>query len=473
MGEQRTKWLNLAWRLSALLALLLTALAPATSSAFIPRQPLPLAADAAAAETRVRGIDSGVQDCTQAEEIPSLELHCEICLGQPGIASGFSVYANGNPLKYTDPSGQVAWQRDLARSLEREARASMDTNREYALSRLALADKFRQADYDQTTISRHVALPTAEAGLVIANITTVGPAMVAGAAGIGGGMDLTLQGAQNVDDYRRGYSARGIDWEQFASSYAGGGVMAPVGALEGPAATGAAVGFAGLGAFQAGQYAQKGEYVTAGTALVLGVGLPTALHYRGVRQGRAGTPGGGELSLADVGDAEGALSVAHDATGGLSVAGGNAGSGLTAAERIAQVLAYRKRFGTSPAIYEGMRQPKPIRPQISDELLEGELEFGRFRTAAMGARATALRSVSAQPPATALRPPPEPGGVAVVKVAAPMSPAPASCAPNGLGNSELEASAPRRSRRSGSPKSRAPRAASAPAGATSRSSRPG
>jgi hypothetical protein len=90
-----------------------------------------------------------------------------------------------------------------------------------------------------------------------------------------------------------------------------------------------------------------------------------------------------------------------------------------------------------------------------------------------GARATALRSVSAQPPATALRPPPEPGGVAVVKVAAPMSPAPASCAPNGLGNSELEASAPRRSRRSGSPKSRAPRAASAPAGATSRSSRPG
>jgi len=69
-----------ARRLSALLALALVSLVPATSSAFIPRQPLLTAADAEVAE-----------DCTRVEEPASLELHCEICLGQPGIASGFSV----------------------------------------------------------------------------------------------------------------------------------------------------------------------------------------------------------------------------------------------------------------------------------------------------------------------------------------------------------------------------------------------
>jgi len=87
------------------LTLLVLATLPASSSAVVSRQTLPLAAEASGSETRVRGVDPGVQDGTGAEEPLTLELHCEICVVWLGSASGFLIYANANPLSYIDPDG--------------------------------------------------------------------------------------------------------------------------------------------------------------------------------------------------------------------------------------------------------------------------------------------------------------------------------------------------------------------------------
>jgi hypothetical protein len=90
------------------LAVVLAALAPATSSAFVSPPPLPLAADASDQETRVRGINLGAEIGVGASSLRSPGSHLGISLSAWEVASD-RTYAANNPLRYTDPTGRDIW----------------------------------------------------------------------------------------------------------------------------------------------------------------------------------------------------------------------------------------------------------------------------------------------------------------------------------------------------------------------------
>lgn len=91
-------------RTTTLLAVLLTTLAPATSSALAAARPLPLAADASDPETRVRGINLAAGDCVWLSSSGTPGSHRGICLCATEIASD-RTYAANNPVMYVDPDG--------------------------------------------------------------------------------------------------------------------------------------------------------------------------------------------------------------------------------------------------------------------------------------------------------------------------------------------------------------------------------
>jgi RHS repeat-associated protein len=83
-------------------------------------------------------------------------------------------YANGNPVRYTDPSGEKAWERLMAQSLEREAEERLKAakpetpDHQYAMSRFMLAQKYRASDEQSQDFTRNVGLPIVGQGLTIA-----------------------------------------------------------------------------------------------------------------------------------------------------------------------------------------------------------------------------------------------------------------------------------------------------------------
>ncbi len=279
---------------AALLVALVSALVPASGSAYIPRPPIASADEAEGPKTRVRGINSAAGTCVGAEEPASLELHCGICEAWLGTASGFSIYANGNPLRYTDPTGEAAGERTIAQvNLKRirgrmaELEGMMRSYRRTGDSRFTAAhDEFiTQGEHELYYMEmlgevenaafahRNIGVPVAGAGVVLATGgTAVGvsagggtlAAFLWGGIGLGAGGGAIRQGAQIADQTRASFS-----WGDFSQDAGWGGAMGPM-AYFAPVR----VAMIGGGLWSAGNEYQQGHKWTAAfdlTASLLGV----------------------------------------------------------------------------------------------------------------------------------------------------------------------------------------------------------
>jgi hypothetical protein len=100
----------------AALALVLSLVAPTPSSALVPGHPRPQAQTASEAKTRNGGLSTRVVARYRLVEPASVELHCGICAQGYEVAAGFSIYANANPLSFTDPDGLAACMEGEAQS---------------------------------------------------------------------------------------------------------------------------------------------------------------------------------------------------------------------------------------------------------------------------------------------------------------------------------------------------------------------
>ena len=98
--------------LGVYLASAIVALTSAPSSALVLAHPQPSAVHATGPETRIGGLSTRAAARYRLIEPASQRLHCGICAPAVGLASGDSIYANANPLSFTDPTGLLSW-RDL------------------------------------------------------------------------------------------------------------------------------------------------------------------------------------------------------------------------------------------------------------------------------------------------------------------------------------------------------------------------
>jgi len=205
---------------AALLVALVSALVPASGSAYIPRPPIASADEAEGPKTRVRGINSAAGTCVGAEEPASLELHCGICEAWLGTASGFSIYANANPLRYTDPEGTEScpasantftkclkwsaerWEREQQDEASRRAAIAKQSGDQAALAQ-AIADiqaagaggqwtlKRVESQEGARFIHRKIGFPMAVAGVgLTTGIGASGLAVGGGGFVIGGGATM-------------------------------------------------------------------------------------------------------------------------------------------------------------------------------------------------------------------------------------------------------------------------------------------
>jgi RHS repeat-associated protein len=118
-----------------------------------------------------RDEESGLQQHRARSYVPFL---CRWSSCDPiGLKGGVNVYeyANGNPPRYTDPTGTNAFERAMADSLEREALEKLKTaahgspEYEEAMSRYMLAQKYRGEDARSMDFTKSFGLPAAMVGV--------------------------------------------------------------------------------------------------------------------------------------------------------------------------------------------------------------------------------------------------------------------------------------------------------------------